>query len=156
VELSSPLNSTRIVSFWYYGTYGSQIQVYNNDQSANLSYLDSSKNWVAGSTSGFRYVNIPVTINVWQKIVVRIVNNGTAGTGWEWLILHSNVATPTLANTEYWAFSDFIYEERTFWHWLGPAIYPCANDTELIERTNQIDKSVVRTTKEECFSYFAS
>ena len=152
VGLSSPLNSTRIVSFWYYGTYGSQIQVYNNDGSANLSYLNSSKNWVAGSTTGFRYVNIPVTINVWQKIVVRIVNSGTAGTGWSWTILHNNVATPTLANTEYWAFSEFIYEEKPI---NGFAKYPCQDDAELILRTNQIDKSVVRTTKDQCFSYFA-
>ena len=152
VGLSSPLNSTRIVSFWYYGTYGSQIQVYNNDGSANLSYLNSSKNWVAGSTTGFRYVNIPVTINVWQKIVVRIVNSGTAGTGWSWTILHNDVATPTLANTEYWAFSEFIYEEKPI---NGFAKYPCQDDAELILRTNQIDKSVVRTTKDQCFSYFA-
>jgi len=33
--------------------------------------------------------------------------------------------------------------------------YVCSNDAELILRTNQIDKSVVRTTKEQCFSYFA-
>ena len=36
-----------------------------------------------------------------------------------------------------------------------PTFYQIQNDTELIERTNQIDKSVVRTTKEQCFSYFA-
>ena len=36
-----------------------------------------------------------------------------------------------------------------------PTFYQIQNDTELIERTNQIDKSVVRTTKEQCFSYFS-
>jgi hypothetical protein len=36
-----------------------------------------------------------------------------------------------------------------------PSFYQIQNDAELIERTNQIDTSVVRTTKEECFSYFA-
>lgn len=36
-----------------------------------------------------------------------------------------------------------------------PTFYRCQDDTELILRTNQIDKSTVRTTKEECFSYFA-
>ena len=36
-----------------------------------------------------------------------------------------------------------------------PTFYQIQNDTELILRTNQIDKSVVRTTKEECFSYFS-
>jgi uncharacterized delta-60 repeat protein len=153
VGLNSPQNSTRIVSFWYYGTYGTQIQAYNNDGSANLSYLDASKNWVVGSTAGFRYVNIPVNINVWQKIVIRIVNNGTTGVGWSWLILHNNQISSTLANTEYWAFSEFIYEQKPL---MGPAIYACLNDAELILRTNQIDRSTIRTTKEECFSYFAN
>ena len=36
-----------------------------------------------------------------------------------------------------------------------PTFYQIQNDAELIERTNQIDKSTVRTTKEQCFSYFA-
>jgi len=36
-----------------------------------------------------------------------------------------------------------------------PTFYQIQNDAELILRTNQIDKSVVRTTKEECFSYFS-
>jgi len=36
-----------------------------------------------------------------------------------------------------------------------PTFYQIQNDAELIERTNQIDKSVVRTTKDQCFSYFA-
>lgn len=152
IGLDSPQNSTRIVSFWYYGTYGTQIQVYNNDGSANLSYLNASKNWVAGSTAGFRYVTIPVTVNVWQKIVVRIVNNGSTGVGWSYLILHNDVITSTLANTEYWAFSEFIYEQKPL---MGPAIYACQNDAELILRTNQIDRSTVRTTKEQCFTYFA-
>ena len=36
-----------------------------------------------------------------------------------------------------------------------PTFYQIQDDEELILRTNQIDKSTVRTTKEECFSYFA-
>lgn len=36
-----------------------------------------------------------------------------------------------------------------------PTFYTCSDDAELILRTNQIDKTVVRTTKEQCFSYFA-
>lgn len=35
-----------------------------------------------------------------------------------------------------------------------PTFYPCSNDEEFILRTNQIDTSVARTTKEQCFSYF--
>ena len=154
IGLDSPQNSTRIVSFWYYGTYGTGITPYNNDGSANLSYLNASKNWVAGTTTGFpRYVDIPVTVNVWQKIVVRIVNNGSTGVGLTWLILHSNVETPTLANTEYWAFSEFIYEQKPL---NCPSVYVCQNDEELILRTNQIDRSTVRTTVESCFEYFSS
>ena len=34
--------------------------------------------------------------------------------------------------------------------------YLCSDDSELISKTNKIDTSVVRTTKEECFEYFAS
>jgi len=49
-------------------------------------------------------------------------------------------------------FSYVIYQNKES---NGPSIYPIQNDAELIERTNQIDTSVVRTTKEECFSYFA-
>ena len=37
-----------------------------------------------------------------------------------------------------------------------PTYYRCQDDAELISRTNQIDTSSVRTTKEQCFSYFAS
>jgi hypothetical protein len=33
--------------------------------------------------------------------------------------------------------------------------YLCSDDSELISKTNKIDTSVVRTTKEQCFSYFA-
>lgn len=33
-------------------------------------------------------------------------------------------------------------------------VHPCSDDEEFILRTNQIDTSVVRTTKEQCFSYF--
>lgn len=36
-----------------------------------------------------------------------------------------------------------------------PVYYRCQDEAQLIVRTNQIDTSVVRTTKEECFSYFA-
>jgi len=35
-----------------------------------------------------------------------------------------------------------------------PTFYTCSDDAELILRTNQIDKSEVRTSKEQCFSYF--
>ena len=50
-------------------------------------------------------------------------------------------------------FSYIIYQNKQD---NGPIIYPIQNDTELIERTNYIDSSIVRTTKEECFEYFAS
>jgi hypothetical protein len=33
--------------------------------------------------------------------------------------------------------------------------YLCSDDSELISKTNKIDTSIVRTTKEQCFSYFA-
>lgn len=78
LNLNSPLNVTKVVSFWYLGTYGSVIRPYNNDGSASLYYLDSGGNWVGGGTA----VNIPVSEDVWQKITVKIENNGTtAGTG---------------------------------------------------------------------------
>lgn len=109
IGLSSPLNSTRVISFWYYGTYGNQINPYNNDQCANLYYLDQNGNWVGGNTS----ITIPVQKNVWQKIIIKIVNKGTQqGTGWSWLVLHSDTATATLQNTEYWQFTLFQYEEK--------------------------------------------
>jgi len=31
IGVDSPLSSTRVVSFWYYGTTGTYIQPYNND-----------------------------------------------------------------------------------------------------------------------------
>lgn len=109
IGLSSPLNSTRVISFWYYGTYGNQINPYNNDKCANLYYLDQNGNWVGGNTS----ITIPVQKNVWQKIIIKIVNKGTQqGTGWSWLVLHSDTATATLQNTEYWQFTLFQYEEK--------------------------------------------
>jgi YHS domain-containing protein len=108
VGLHSSLNSVRIVSFWYYGTFGTNIRPYNNDGSANLSYLDSNGNWVGSTTA----VNIPVVENQWQRISLRITNNGgSAGTGWSWLILHNNSHPVSLSNTEYWAFSEFMYED---------------------------------------------
>ena len=111
VGLHSPLSSVRVVSFWYYGTYGSTIRPYNNDGSASLSYLDSNGTWVGSGTG----INIPVSTNQWQKISIRITNNGTsAGTGWSWLILHNNNHPVVLPNTDYWAFSEFMYEEKDF------------------------------------------
>jgi hypothetical protein len=148
IGLSSPLNSVRIVSFWYYGTYGTLIQPYNNDASANISYLDANRNWVGNSQS----LNVPVTVNVWQRIVLRITNKGTAsGTGWSWLILHSNQTTTILSNTEYWAFTEFDFWEQT----TLPGIYPIENNTQLVERTNQLYTFQTLTTIQECFEYFA-
>jgi len=60
--------------------------------------------------------------------------------------------------TDFWngfpvgTFSYVIYQNKEE---NGPIIYPIQNDTELIERTRSIDSSTVRTTKEQCFSYFA-
>ncbi|MDD2584654.1 MAG: LamG domain-containing protein, partial [Bacteroidales bacterium] len=109
IGLTSTLNSTRVVSFWYYGTYGSLIRPYNNDASASLYYLDDSGSWVGGSTS----ISIPVPINKWKKIVIKIVNRGViSGTGFSWFVMHSDNVSTTLSNQEYWAFTEFQYEEN--------------------------------------------
>jgi len=111
VDLASPLNSTRVVSFWYYGTFGTAITPYNNDGSAFLYYLDINGEWQGGATS----ISVPVSLNVWQKITIKIANRGsTAGTGWSWTILHSDNGLVTLANTEYWAFAEFQFEEKDY------------------------------------------
>ena len=109
VGLASPLNSTRVVSFWYYGTYGTSINPYNNDSCANLYYLNANGEWVGGSTS----ITIPVVPKQWQQITIKIENKGTAdGTGWSWTVLHADTATATLSNAEYWLFTMFQYEEN--------------------------------------------
>ena len=45
IGLDSPLNSTRVVSFWYYGTTGTYIQPYNNDGYESIYYLDDTNAW---------------------------------------------------------------------------------------------------------------
>lgn len=108
IGLSSPLNSTRIISFWYYGTFGSTINPYNNDGSANLFYLNDSGSWIGGGTS----LSIPVPTNQWKKIVIKMVNRGvTEGIGFSWLALHS-YTSETLSNQEYWAFTEVQLEEK--------------------------------------------
>lgn len=109
--MHSPLNSTRVISFWYYGTYGTQIRPYNNDGSASLYYLDDNNDWIGGGTG----VNIPVPTNQWKKITVKMVNRGSSsGTGWSWFVMHYNTLTATLSNQEYWAFTEFQLEEKPY------------------------------------------
>jgi len=109
VGLSSPLNSTRVISFWYYGTYGTAIRPYNNDGYELIYYLDNNGVWQGGNI----FQTVPVLENTWQKIILKIVNQGvSAGAGWSWTILHSNSLSATLDNTEYWAFTEFQFEEK--------------------------------------------
>ncbi|MCF7906996.1 LamG domain-containing protein [Patescibacteria group bacterium] len=109
--LSSPLNSTRVISFWYYGTYGTLLRPYNNDGSASLYYLDENDEWVGGGTG----VTLPVIENQWQKIVIKMVNRGEKnGTGWSWFVMHNNNGYVTLSNEEYWAFTEFQVEEKSY------------------------------------------
>lgn len=111
INLSSPLNSVRVFSFWYYGTYGTQIRPYNNDLCANLYYLDENNNWIGGATG----IVVPVKVNEWQKITIKMVNLGTtAGTGLTWVILHNNSVTTTLDTSQYWAFTMFQMEEKSY------------------------------------------
>ena len=109
--LSSPLNSTRVISYRYYGTTGSTISPYNNDLSANLYYLDNSGNWQGGATT----IVVPVPVNQWKKITLKMVNLGvTAGAGLTWTVLHANQSTATLSTGEYWAFTEFQMEDRAY------------------------------------------
>jgi len=109
-NISSPASSTRIISFWYYGTVGTSIQPYNNDNCANLYYLTSTGTWQGGSTS----LGVPVIPNRWQKIILKMVNKGTAGTGLSWIILHSNSTTLTLSKNEFWKFTGIQVQEGIF------------------------------------------
>ena len=97
--------SVSIISFWYYGTFGTQLRPYLNDSYVEFSYLDSRGNWVKGTTQ----VNIPVVANRWQRITIKLVNLGTANT-WSWMILHSNSASANLSNSEYWLFTNWQVE----------------------------------------------
>lgn len=109
--LTSPLNSTRVISYRYYGTTGSTISPYNNDLSANLYYLDNSGNWQGGATT----IVVPVPVNQWKKITLKMVNLGvSAGAGLTWTILHSNQTAMTLSTGEYWAFTEFQVEDRAY------------------------------------------
>jgi hypothetical protein len=111
VGITSTINTTRIASFWYYGTYGNQITPYNNSSAASLFYLTDAGTWVGGGTS----VAIPVKIREWQRIVIKIENRGSiTGNGWDWTILHSDVQIATLSNQEYWLFTAIQVEEKNF------------------------------------------
>jgi hypothetical protein len=110
LNIQTPLNDTRVISFWYYGTYGTVISPYNNDGLESLYYLKSDGTWSGGGTG----VDIPVATNTWQKITVKMVSRGTsAGYGLTWMALH-NSTTVTLNNTEYWAFAEFQLEDRDY------------------------------------------
>lgn len=106
-------SSTYTYSFWYYGTIGSSITPYClGTTRMNCYYLDDFGAWVGGSSS----ITIPVTTYKWQRIVIKMVNASTTGTaeGIGYIILHSNATTGTLANTEYWAFSEFQLEKKPY------------------------------------------
>ena len=108
LNLSSTSNSIRTLSFWYYGTYGTKLEPYNNDGLESIYYLDDNNTWQGGSTAQM----VPCKIKQWQKITLKIVNNGTAGTGLSWMVLHADTGSVTLNNTEYWLFTMFQYEEK--------------------------------------------
>ena len=110
-SLHSPLGSTRIFTFYYFGTVGTSIRPYNNDSSANLYYLNDNGEWIGGTTA----VNIPVQENIWQKITIKMENrNVAAGTGLSWMILHYNNITMSLSNEEYWLFTMPQLEEKEY------------------------------------------
>lgn len=111
IGLSSPLNSTRVISFWYYGTTGGQIRPYNNDLSADLYYLDDTGNRQGGSYG----INIPVPTNQRKKVIIKMVNRGIlTGAGVDWMIMHYNQVSTTLSTGEYRAFSEFQIEDRAY------------------------------------------
>lgn len=108
INVPSPINNVRTISFMYYGTFGTQIRPYNNDSCADLYYLDDDGDWVGGGTG----VNIPVPVNQWKKVTVKIVNRGTSsGTGWSWTILHNDNVNASISASEYWLFTEFVLVE---------------------------------------------
>jgi len=104
-DIPCAANTTRTISFWYFGSYGTQITPYNNDGHEAIYYLDSNGNWQGGSTSQ----PVPVVEKKWQRIVLKIVADATGGT-MTWNILHSNASPAVLANTEYWLFTGLQVE----------------------------------------------
>lgn len=109
-EVGSGVGTTKIISFWYYGTYGTTITPYNSDSSATLYYMLADGSWSSGSTS----IIIPVIENEWQRIIIKMVNSGTAGTGLTWIALHSNNFAVILSNSEYWMFTGWQVETSLY------------------------------------------
>ena len=93
---------TMEMSFWYYGTYGTDIKLYSLDAETYVERWDASTN--AYITNNSNHCIIPVTTNTWQYIQVRARNTHATlnKRSAQWLVLHNNSVNATLSNTEYW------------------------------------------------------
>ena len=89
-------------SFWYYGTFGTIVTVYSQEEGIYVERWDATTNDYI--TNNSRLCNVPVTTNTWQYIKVRAINTHTTlnKIGVQWLRLHENQRNASLSNTEYW------------------------------------------------------
>lgn len=102
-------NSVSVVSFWYYGTYGTTINMYSGSATAKFYYLDSHDLWSGGGPSA----TVPVKIGQWQRITIKI-DNGETAVIWSYIILHPDNLTVSLPNTEYWLFTCWQQENNAY------------------------------------------
>lgn len=108
-SVASEIGTTKTLSFWYYGTYGTSIYPYNNDGCADLYYLDDNEVWQGGATA----ITIPVLVNEWKHIIIKMVNKGSiTGTGLTWIRLHNDSVAATLDTSQFFSFTRWQVEEK--------------------------------------------
>lgn len=103
-------NEVRSLSFYYYGTYGTQLTPYFGGSSG---FIMSSESAISGN--GSTSLNIKVEANKWNRISIQITNTLSSSNnfGWGWMILHSNQENATLSTSEYYKFTGIQVEIKS-------------------------------------------
>jgi hypothetical protein len=103
-------NEERIISFYYFGTYGTKINPYIGGLSGNIT-LYSDDAWAGNGSTGLTFI---VPVNQWKRITIKIKNNDATPSiiSWAWCALHHNASPSIIGNNECWKFTG-IQSERT-------------------------------------------
>jgi phage minor structural protein len=138
IQTSYNANEYLTYSFYYYGTYGTQLKIYLNSATTGL-YLYSNTSLISGNGTTMLTFNVPKY--QWIRLVITVKNTtaSTATFGSMWMVLHNDIVATTLNNTEYWLFTGFQSEAKLLptsyvkdTRSNGKLIYPadCINPTQ--------------------------
>jgi hypothetical protein len=105
-------NEERILSFYYFGTYGTSIQMYLGGGIGNIQ-LSST---IATSGNNSKSISIPVDINMWNKISIRLKNVDITNStfAWGWMVLHNNMEISAPGAHECWKFCGVQVEQKPY------------------------------------------